>query len=348
MVEAAAALGMASAWGLDGAKGALEELIWLSSDQTQPFPLFPCNYDGTIEVPLLEGGPKDKAVFAVPFYTQPDWSSARRVVAEHVGNGCEGHPLFDQCVSAAVLAVRQLISGHCGNLANLESVVAAHASNPSDINQHIRTLETLATETSSVLELGVRGCSSSWAFLSGILKSSASTPRLILNDIDDCFAIQFYSIVKHFNVAVEYYWQDDLTLELEQPVDLVFIDTYHIYGQLKRELKKFGPLAAKYIVMHDTTVDADVGEAIRLGDNVTAVLSSRPGWVEEDVVNGLWRAVTEFLDENADTWELVHRYTNNNGLTVLRRKHQEIEVTSSQVAAPPEEENSRRQWKGFY
>jgi hypothetical protein len=35
------------------------------------------------------------------------------------------------------------------------------------------------------------------------------------------------------------------------------------YGQLKRELAKFAPWAKKYIVMHDTTVDATGGEAVR-------------------------------------------------------------------------------------
>jgi hypothetical protein len=34
---------------------------------------------------------------------------------------------------------------------------------------------------------------------------------------------------------------------------------------------------------------------------------------------GLWDAVTEFLDNNKDTWKLKERYTNNNGFTIIER-----------------------------
>ena len=34
---------------------------------------------------------------------------------------------------------------------------------------------------------------------------------------------------------------------------------------------------------------------------------------------GLWPAITEFLEEN-DNWELHERFTNNNGITILKRK----------------------------
>jgi hypothetical protein len=38
---------------------------------------------------------------------------------------------------------------------------------PSDINEHLPTLYKYACECDSILELGVRGCVSSWAFLMG-------------------------------------------------------------------------------------------------------------------------------------------------------------------------------------
>ena len=53
-------------------------------------------------------------------------------------------------------------------------------------------------------------------------------------------------------------------------------------------------------------------------------MSSEGGdkWDENDLENnkGLWDAVTEFLDENNDKWELFKRYTNNNGFTIIKRK----------------------------
>jgi hypothetical protein len=43
---------------------------------------------------------------------------------------------------------------------------------PSDINEHLPTLYKYATECGSILELGVRGCISSWALLNGLLKNN--------------------------------------------------------------------------------------------------------------------------------------------------------------------------------
>ena len=46
---------------------------------------------------------------------------------------------------------------------------------------------------------------------------------------------------------------------------MVFIDTWHVYGQLKRELERYKNESRKYLVMHDTTVDGIYGEEIRMG-----------------------------------------------------------------------------------
>jgi hypothetical protein len=43
------------------------------------------------------------------------------------------------------------------------------------------------------------------------------------------------------------------------------------------------------------------------------------GWPEQDLLQGLWPAVTEFLAEHEREWQLHARYENNNGLTVLKR-----------------------------
>jgi hypothetical protein len=39
----------------------------------------------------------------------------------------------------------------------------------------------------------------------------------------------------------------------------------------------------------------------------------------EEINNGLWPAVVEFLEENPE-WYLKERFTNNHGLTILARK----------------------------
>src|SRR5207237_61445 len=109
----------------------------------------------------------------------------------------------------------------------------------------------------------------------------------------------------------------DLSIGLPQ-VDLLFIDTWHIYGHLKRELAKHHPKVNKYIILHDTTVDEWLGETIRCNlDYEQQCLES--GYQKNEILLGLWPAVDEFLKAHPE-WSLHKRYTNNNGLTILKRR----------------------------
>jgi hypothetical protein len=102
-----------------------------------------------------------------------------------------------------------------------------------------------------------------------------------------------------------------------KPVDLLFIDTWHIYGHLKRELEFHHANVAKYIIMHDTTVDAFQGESIRSGWN-TAQQAATSGYPEAEIRKGLKPAIDEFLVAHPE-WTVKEVFTNNNGLTVLQR-----------------------------
>ena len=99
--------------------------------------------------------------------------------------------------------------------------------------------------------------------------------------------------------------------------DLTFIDTWHIYGQLKRELDKFSKITKKYIIMHDTEIDGIQGETIR--NNWDAVKQSQEtGFTLEEINSGLQKAIDEFLESNKD-WRIRAIFKNNNGLTILER-----------------------------
>jgi len=183
---------------------------------------------------------------------------------------------------------------------------------PSDINEHLPTLYKYATECESILECGVRGCVSSWAFL------MAKPKLLILNDLTECDVKYFMTIAKtRTNTHVKTMWQNDLTIMLKKPVDLVFIDTYHVYGQLRRELEKFAPDCKKYMILHDTEVDKIHGECIRNMWNAKQ-MAQFTGIPEEEHLKGLQFAVDEFLESHSD-WVLHERFENNNGLTILKR-----------------------------
>jgi len=188
----------------------------------------------------------------------------------------------------------------------------------SDINEHLPTLYNYAKECDSIIELGVRGCISSWAFLRGLMTNNNNKKRLFFNDINECDINELLETVKTLDISVDYKWINDLDLEITEPVDLTFIDTWHIYGQLKRELAKYSKVTKKYIIMHDTTVDEIYGETIRCGWNAEQQ-SIDSGFPVEEIECGLQKAIDEFLIDNPD-WKLKERYTNNNGLTILEKE----------------------------
>jgi len=189
---------------------------------------------------------------------------------------------------------------------------------PSDINEHLPTLYKYATKCESVVELGVRGCISSWALSYGLLNNNSSNKKkILLNDISPCDINELLHVTKNVDIEVKYEWINDLELDIKEKVDLTFIDTWHVYGQLKRELDKFSLITNKYIIMHDTTVDEIYGETIRCNYNLAEQLK-QSGFSVEEINCGLGKAISEFLDNNKN-WRMLEKYTNNNGLTILER-----------------------------
>lgn len=186
---------------------------------------------------------------------------------------------------------------------------------PSDINKHLKTLYELTLECNSVFETGVRGVVSSWAFLNGLKNNKKAT--YLLNDIEDCNVDLLLKTAKKINMDCKFEVSNNLDLEFNKNYDLTFIDTWHVYAQLSRELEKFKSITSKYIVLHDTTVDGDHGEAIRF-NNDTESLANITGYPKEEIEKGLWPAVEEFLLNNTN-WQLYKRFTHNNGLTILKK-----------------------------
>lgn len=190
----------------------------------------------------------------------------------------------------------------------------------SDINEHLPTLYSYAKECESILELGVRGVISSWALVKGLLDNDKDVKRILLNDIEECDITELMEVTKDMDVNISHEWKNDLDLDIKENIDLTFIDTWHVYAQLKRELEKFSKVTNKYIIMHDTTVDEWNGETIRcFGGFPTAIQQSKvSGFPVDEIMKGLWPAIEEFLNTNKE-WKLKERFTNNNGLTILER-----------------------------
>jgi hypothetical protein len=199
----------------------------------------------------------------------------------------------------------------------------------SDINEHLPTLKAYAQECNSVFETGVRGVVSSYALLYGLVENINNTDKIIfLNDIHDCNINEFKKIAESNLISVKYEWISNLELEFlpNETFDLTFIDTWHVYGQLKRELNKFSKITNKYIIMHDTELDGIYGETKRPGGlyNDLYVSNNLDGLVnrtkipKHEILNGLQPAIDEFLSVNKN-WIMEKQYKNNNGLTILKR-----------------------------
>ena len=190
---------------------------------------------------------------------------------------------------------------------------------PYNINEHVDDLRMYASKCTSVLELGVESCTSSWGLLTGLAENERPSKRMVSVDITRYPAIdEVKDVARQVGVSYEFVQGNDLTVDFYgETFDLTFIDTWHVYGQLKRELAKFAPMTRKYIVMHDTAIDKDVGESIRMGMNIQEQ-SKISGIPEDEIRQGLGRAIEEFLAQDS-RWRIERVKKNNNGLTVLSR-----------------------------
>jgi hypothetical protein len=179
---------------------------------------------------------------------------------------------------------------------NLEEIYNEKCSTYSDISEHLPTLKKYTEECEHVTEMGVRYVVSTYAFMMGKPKKLISIDILPVEN----FGIKreyLKKIAEDNGVDFNFIVGDTTKIEIEE-TDLLFIDTWHVYQQLSKELELHGNKTKKYIILHDTTTFGEYGECNE-GD-------------------GLWRAIEEFLLLNPN-WVIEKRYTNNNGLTILKK-----------------------------
>lgn len=190
---------------------------------------------------------------------------------------------------------------------DLEQLVNKLHKTPSDINEHFPAIIKYGQECKHITEMGVRGICSTWAWL------ACSPKKLISYDIHNPAKwggdIQsVYDTAEAYNLNFEFREEDVLKIEIEE-TDLLFIDTWHAYDQLKQELKMHSEKARKYICFHDTT-SYEFRDESKGHENT---------WEGESTGKGIWPAIEEFLNENKNTWRLKERFTHNNGFTIIER-----------------------------
>jgi hypothetical protein len=191
-------------------------------------------------------------------------------------------------------------------------------SEPSDINEHLPILLAYAKHCRHITECGVRNITSSYAFAAALTGTPENT-YILVDPYKSSQMDSFIALCHKEGVNARFLEESDLTCPREI-TDLLFIDTWHVYGQLKRELDYWNSYVTKYMILHDTTIDAIHGESIRESRyyNIDEQVKSS-GFPREEITKGLQPAIEEFLAKNPQ-WFVDIRLVNNNGLTVLRRR----------------------------
>jgi hypothetical protein len=184
----------------------------------------------------------------------------------------------------------------------------------SDINEHLPTLYDLSLGCDVICECGVRSIVSTWAFLHALKKGGS----LYCVDLFAAPNVKNVTeIASEKGVNMTFFVDNSASVKLPTPVDMLFIDTWHVYAHLIQELNFHHANVRKYIVMHDTEVDKVGGESIRCGYNIAEQARSS-GYSVENIKRGLQPAIDEFLSNHPE-WVVERVYKNCNGLTVLRR-----------------------------
>ena len=186
---------------------------------------------------------------------------------------------------------------------DLEEKVNEIYKTSSDINEHIPTILKYGQECDHITEMGVRGILSTWAWL-----ASAPAEKFISYDL--YHPSHWGGNIEEVEDTARAYGINYEFKQADEETDLLFIDTWHHYNQLKAELKKHSTKVRKYICFHDTTSYEHKSEPTTSENDFRGELQ----WDK-----GLWDAVSEFLEENKDTWKIKERFTNNNGFTIIER-----------------------------
>ena len=190
---------------------------------------------------------------------------------------------------------------------DLEILINQLHKTQSDINEHFPAIIKYGSECDTITEMGVRGIVSTWGWL------TCAPKKLISYDIHDPSKWggdlqSVYDTAEAYGFDFKFHIADVLKLEIEE-TDLLFIDTWHAYDQLKKELELHSDKVKKYICFHDTT-SYEFRDEFKGHENT---------WEGESSGKGIWPAIEEFLINNKDKRVLKERFMNNNGFTVIER-----------------------------
>lgn len=205
-------------------------------------------------------------------------------------------------------------------MANLKDEYKKACSTVSDIYLHLPILYKYAKKCAHVTEMGSRTGVSTRAFLyanprrfvSYDYQYATPEPHLV-RGVQALIAL--FEECKDNGINCDYFGKNVLEIEIDE-TDLLFIDTYHCYAQLKKELELHAAKVRRYIAFHDTTLYGKVGEGFPHMDPNHPVRATHM-----DGSGGIRLAIDEFLAAHP-VWKIVYESTDNNGLIIIGRRQQ--------------------------
>lgn len=119
---------------------------------------------------------------------------------------------------------------------------------PSDSNMHFETIRKYVSEGDLVVELGVRHVVSTWALLANKPKALVSVD-IVMPPKDRLE--EAARAAQEQGTQFKFIQQDSIVIDLDTPVDVLFIDTLHLYSHIVKELWRHSHNVKKHIIFHD-------------------------------------------------------------------------------------------------
>lgn len=118
---------------------------------------------------------------------------------------------------------------------------------PSDVNLLFPLIRSSVEEGDRVVELGVRNCVSTWALLAGkpgglISVDVVRPPEKNLQEV--------LKATEEAGIAFSFY-QNDSTMLVVEKIDVLYLDTLHLYSHIVKELWRHSEHVNKRIIFHD-------------------------------------------------------------------------------------------------
>lgn len=202
-----------------------------------------------------------------------------------------------------------------------------------EFSESLVPLREYAEKCSSIFVLGQGSCTVLWPLMQGLHASTTSstttptttpTPKSIIGS-ETTFhpnVDEVKKVASGLGIDYTYHQLPSLLFEIEKTTEyeMLFIDTWHVSGQLKRELQKYAANrpSLKYIAVHGTTTYGTVSQSVLLNWDV-ATQAVEQGMSVEEVEEGLKTAIEEFVGVNME-WVVEREVEEGNGLTILARK----------------------------